>query len=99
MTSQHLAEKFGQWAIYPDIAIGVGAARKQPTMTDKEYRRGMLLVLVASDLDQLAAKLERQTALFLDPRDQPSATATAGHAPPGPSAERRERETGRHIVS
>ncbi|MEV0349441.1 hypothetical protein AB0H88_27020 [Nonomuraea sp. NPDC050680] len=60
MTPQNLAEKFDQWDIFPDLAIGVGAARKRAAMTDDQRREGKLLALVAGDLDQLHAKLERQ---------------------------------------
>ncbi|WP_084965131.1 hypothetical protein [Thermoactinospora rubra] len=64
MTPAELQDRYGRvWEFFPRMAIGVAAVRRQRSLTDEEYRRGMLLVLVAGDLAGLVPQLERQARL------------------------------------
>ncbi|GAA0955308.1 hypothetical protein [Nonomuraea longicatena] len=71
MTPDELRAKYGsQWEIFPDLVLGVAAARWK-ALSSEEYTRGLLSVLVAEDLNGLVVLLDRQA--LLDAR--PSAVA------------------------
>ncbi|WP_084966062.1 hypothetical protein [Thermoactinospora rubra] len=64
MTPAELDEKYGRvWEFFPQLAIGVAAVRRQRSLTDEDYRRGMVPVLLAGDLVGLVPQLERQARL------------------------------------
>ncbi|WP_157245643.1 hypothetical protein [Nonomuraea typhae] len=64
MTLAELQARYGGvWEFFPNLANGVAAARRHRILSDEEYRRGVLLVLLAGDLAELEPRLEQQTQL------------------------------------
>ncbi|MFD1541917.1 hypothetical protein [Nonomuraea guangzhouensis] len=61
MTKESLQERFGnEWVIHTFLMIGVAASRGRQRLTPEEEARGMVLVLLAADLEELAGKLAAQ---------------------------------------
>ena len=61
MTKEDLEERFGgKWEIHPFLMIGVAASRRRQRLTWEEEANGMVLVLIAADLEELADKMAAQ---------------------------------------
>ncbi|WP_157248472.1 hypothetical protein [Nonomuraea typhae] len=64
MTLTELQARYGGvWEFFPDLARGVAATRRHQILSDEDYRRGVLLVLLAPDLSGLKPRLEEQAKL------------------------------------
>jgi hypothetical protein len=87
MTKEDLDERFGrEWEIHAPLTIGVAASRRQQRLTPEGEASGMVLVLIAADLEELADRLAAQpdsyapvTRLTAHAVDE-MATATLGMA-------------------
>lgn len=61
MIKEDLEERFGgKWEIHAFLMIGVAASRRQRRLTSAEAASGMVLVLLAASLEELADKLAAQ---------------------------------------
>ncbi|MEV6154834.1 hypothetical protein AB0L53_31290 [Nonomuraea sp. NPDC052129] len=61
MIKEDLEERFGdKWEIHAFLMIGVAASRRQRRLTPAEAGSGMVLVLLAANLEELADKLAAQ---------------------------------------
>ncbi|GAA0946459.1 hypothetical protein GCM10009560_62200 [Nonomuraea longicatena] len=81
MTWDELKAEYGsQWEIFPDLAIGVAAARRK-ALTPGEYARGLLPVLVADDLNDLLAALGKQAPSRKPPPSGSAASRAVGRTP------------------
>ncbi|GAA3473875.1 hypothetical protein [Nonomuraea roseola] len=69
MTLDEMKAKYGaQWEFFPDLAIGVAAARWTVPSVG-EYERGVLPVILAWDLNDLIPQLDEQAARAHKPMD------------------------------